>query len=242
MPDEVGNVAGGRLGEVGRLDRADDGESVAIREIRPGVVVGEQLAVPRGNRGYDGFDGFVQRRDACGESVVVGAIVIGVGGIPVRQVVANYLRVAQRQDRVGPQVGVGIPVLFGKGEVELPLVAGDGLLAQADDGGAGLQVGLRHFQGGFLKEKPVEKNQVRSGEGNRHRRCGLEGVGIYAFRHHTFQGDAVPADILHDAGDWRYGGHHVEEAGSRLLGSRCRRCGLLLTGARDGYDGGQAEH
>ena len=80
----------------------------------------------------------------------------------------------------------------------------------------GFRLALGHFQGGFLEEKAVEKNQVGAGEDNRHRRCGFESVGVHALRHHALQRDAGPSDVLHNTGDGRHGGHHVERAGCRL--------------------------
>ena len=96
-------------------------------------MVRQQLAVPRRNGRHRSFDGCIKSRDANGELVVVGIVVVGVCRIARYQSVAHDLRVPQGQNRVGPQVRVGVPALLGERKIELPLVPVDGLLSEAHD-------------------------------------------------------------------------------------------------------------
>ena len=167
-------------------------------------MVGEQLAVLRRHGGYHCLDGLVQLLDAGLEGGVVGGVVFCVAGVAGGKVVADDFGVTQGQNGVGPQVRVGVSGFFREGKVELPLFGADGLVAQADDGGAGLGVGPRHFQGWLFQEQPVQEYQVGVGQSRGHGGGGGKGMGVDPFRHDSGQRDAVAADVFHDAG---YGGH-----------------------------------
>ena len=238
LSDEGGDFAGGGFGEVGRLYGADDGEAVAVGEVGPGVVIGEQFAVCGGDGGDGGFDGGVQAGDAGGEGVVVGVVVGGVVRVMGGEAVADDGGVALRQDGVGPEVGVGMSGDFGEGEVEAPFGAGDGLVAEADDGGAVFEVGAGHCQGWLLEEEAVEEYQVGGGEDGGDGRGGLEGVGVHALGDDALEVDARAADVFHDAGDGRHGGYYIEGWGGggrgRWIGAGHGRRGGRFGGAGQG--------
>ena len=73
--------------------------------------------------------------------------------------------------------------LFREREVELPFLAGDGLLAQAYDGRAGLEVRLGHFQGGLFQEQAIEEDQVRLRQRGGDGWSGFESMGVYSLGH-----------------------------------------------------------
>ena len=108
LVDERRDLLRRRVLEVRDLDRADDVPAVVAREVRVGVVVGQQLALRARDRGERRAHRRVERVDLRLELVVVGREVVGVGGVALGQVVADDRGVLQRVRRVGPEVRVGL--------------------------------------------------------------------------------------------------------------------------------------
>ena len=106
LVDHPGHVLGGRLGKVRRLDRADDRHAIDRRKVGPRVMVGEQLAVLRGDARDRRLDGRVQRLDAGLQRRVVGGVVVGIGRIPFRQRLFDDLGIAQGMEGIRPEVWV----------------------------------------------------------------------------------------------------------------------------------------
>ena len=134
---------------------------------------------------------------------------------------------------------------FGEGEIELPLFAGDGSLAQADDGRAGFEVGLGHLQRRLFQEQAVEKHQVGVGQRGGNGRGRLKGMRVDAFGHHPLQADAGAADVFDDAGDGRHRSNYVQAGRLRLSGGWRGRSGRRRWFARAGEDsqeGRQSSH
>ena len=90
--DQLGDIPGGRLREIRRLDGTDDGHAVMSREISIRVVVGHQLAIGLGNRLDRRHDPGIERGKEFGVAAEVLRVVVGVGGVAFRQPASRRIR------------------------------------------------------------------------------------------------------------------------------------------------------
>ena len=65
---------------------------------------------------------------------------------------------------VGPEVGIGVLAGFWEGEVEGPLVLGDGVVAKEEDGGVVLFNAFGEVEGRLFEEKAIGDNDIGLGE------------------------------------------------------------------------------
>lgn len=91
------------------------------------------------------------------------------------------LGIAEGEGRVGPEVGIGVAFRLREGEIEGPLVSGDGVVAEEEYGRIVLFCALGEVEGGFLEEESVGDDEVGLGEsgGDGGRGCKSVGVGTF---------------------------------------------------------------
>ena len=118
---------------------------------------------------------------------------------------------------------------FWEGEVEGPLVSGDGVVAEEEDEGVISLDAFGEIEGRLFEEKAIGDNDIGLGEGLGYRGGGFVGMRVGSLGDNALEVDAVAADVLDDASDRCDGGHYAELAGGRrLVGGRA---------AGDGDDG-----
>ncbi len=132
--DEPHHLAGARIGKIGRLDGADHLETIAAREIGPGIVIGEQATIVLRyclNRFLDrliqGFEFFEKLRGV----LFVDCFVLGV---ETNQLVADQRRITHHVFGIEPQVRIGMTLFLGKAKVIDIFGFFNGLVAERIDG------------------------------------------------------------------------------------------------------------
>ncbi len=116
LVDEGRDLRRGRLGEVAGLDRPDHVPAVALPDVGVGVVVGHELD-PTGHAGLVGLEGIGQGRGLGQEGLQVRVVGGGVVRVELGELLGHDRGVLPGEDRVGPQVRVGLAVVLGEGEV-----------------------------------------------------------------------------------------------------------------------------
>ena len=164
LEDEAGHFLGRRFAEIGWLDCADDLDIVGAGEIGPGVVVGEESAVVGRNSGYTLVDGVVEEVYSNGKGSEVVVVMVSVGRVEGDEGVVDKLGVTEGEVGVGPEVGVGVLAGFGEGEVEGPLVSGDGVVAEEEDEGVISLDAFGEVKSRLFEEKAIGDNDIGLGE------------------------------------------------------------------------------
>ncbi len=204
--DESRNLSRAGIGEVLRLDGADDLPAEVLGEVGVGIVVGHELERAVRHRLLVGAD---RRRQFVGLGLERGVVVGEVRGtvrVERRELVADQGGVLDGVGRIGPQVRVRLALLRGEGEVEDVVRLGQDLGAELDDRRVLRLVRLGELEGGVLELEAVDHDQVSRAEELGDPRLGLEGVAVRPLGHDPLDLHPVSPDARGDRRDRRDGG------------------------------------
>ena len=128
--DQSDYFPGARIGEVGRLHRADDLEAITARKIGPRVVISEQATLARRNGLNRVFNRLIKRFEFFYELRAISFIRVLVFRIEANEFIARQSRVAHRVFGIQPEVRIGMALFFGETEVVDVLVLLDRFVAE----------------------------------------------------------------------------------------------------------------
>ncbi len=173
-------------------------------------MIGQQLAVLLGDTLNRALDTYVERVYPLLERLVVLAVILRALRVPLCELVAGYLRVAERVDGVGPKMRIWITRLPGERKVVHVLVGSYGLLCEQHDLRARLLVRLSQLQRGLFEVQTIDKYKVRSSKRARYRGGRLKGVGVRTLGHHADDGCPLAGNVVDDVRDGRDGSYQPQ--------------------------------
>ena len=111
---------------------------------------------------------------------------------------------------IEPEVGIGMPLGFGKAGIKDPLGLADGLLAEFQHGHAWFATTADELFDRDFQVQPVEHDEIRLGQILHIARRWLKGVGVHACWDQAMHVQRVTSDLFDHIGQGRDGCDHVQ--------------------------------